>query len=115
MATDARQGRPRWSPVLAASVGAVAVVVLLSVPIFVLGPGDHETRSCGNALSSNLQPWHTADRLEPGARYAERAFRVCTSQRINRVAQSVGVLALTGLLVTVMVARRRGQLPGRGG
>lgn len=97
------------------SVGAVVVALLLCLPISVLGPGDHETRSCGNALSSNLEQWHAADRLEPGARYAERAFRVCTSQRVDRVAQSVSVLALTGLLVTIILIRGSDRGPGRTG
>jgi hypothetical protein len=99
--------RPRYagwlSPSLVAVLGTVVVVLLLALPIYTLGPGDHEKKSCGNALILDMGPWQGST----SERYWDSAFQDCTSQRIDRVAQAVGVVSATVLIATIITARIR--------
>ena len=42
---------------MVATVSTIIVATLLFFPIRILAPGDHEKRSCGNAVSTDLVPW----------------------------------------------------------
>ncbi|HEX8630308.1 MAG TPA: hypothetical protein VF755_19285 [Catenuloplanes sp.] len=95
------------SPSRVALLGTVVVALLLVLPIYALGPGDHEKKSCGSALKLDLGPW----RGFPADDYWDRAFQACTSQRVDRVAQAVGVVSATGLVTTLLAARRRRSAP----
>jgi hypothetical protein len=92
---------PRWTAV----GGALVVTLLLLFPIRTFAPGDHEKTGCGNALSIDLRSW-PGGRDEESRRYFEAAFRSCTSQRVDRLAQSVAVVSLTVVLVTLLSRRR---------
>jgi len=83
----------------------VAFYAASALPINILGPGDHEQKSCGTALNLDLARWqgHIAEDL----RYWEIAYRRCTSERIDRVIQAVGVVSATILIVTFVSARTR--------
>ncbi len=98
---------PSWVSFL----GAAAVMLLLLMPISALGPGDHEEKNCGNALALNLQAWRVAP-SEEARGYWETAFRSCTSQRVDRLAQALGVVSVTILIVTFRMTqiRRRNSL-----
>jgi hypothetical protein len=93
----------RLSPSWIAIAGAVVAVVLLLLPIWILGPGDHETKSCGNALSMNLDRWRNV----PDGNYWDRAHRACTTQRIDRVAWALLVVTVTASTAAVAAARLR--------
>jgi hypothetical protein len=90
-------------PLRVALAGLVVVTALLLLPIRTFAPGDHEKRSCGNALILDLTPW-----LDTGdGHYWQRAHRSCTTQRTDRIAQSVLVTSLTALGALMLAARRR--------
>jgi hypothetical protein len=92
------------SPVAVALVGTIVVMLLLLFPIYTLGPGDDEEQRCGTALSIDLDRW----RGYPAEDYFEKAQRICSGKRIDRIAEAVGVESVTVLLtVTLMVWRRR--------
>jgi hypothetical protein len=99
----ARPARAAWlSPSRVVLFGTVVVALLLTLPISVRRPGDHESMSCGNALKLDLGPPQAyPDEYDSW----QRAHRVCTSGRITRVAEAVGVLSATLLIVTLMTAR----------
>jgi hypothetical protein len=86
-----------------AVAGLAVVAFLLLWPISTLGPGDHETKSCGNALSLDLSRW----RVPSDGDYWERAYRACTTQRVDRLAECVAVVSLTALLTLVLALRSR--------
>jgi uncharacterized integral membrane protein len=97
---------PRWAAWLSPSrvvlLGSVVVALLLTMPISVRRPGDHEQMSCGNALRLDLgRQEDYADEYDAW----ERAYRACTADRITRVAQAVGVVSVTLLIATLMTAR----------
>ncbi len=101
--TERSGSRLGWvTPTKAAWLGSILVALLILLPIKI-GPGDHEEHSCGNALKMDLHRWAVAgDRY-----YWEMAFRTCSSKRIDRIGQAVGVTSLTVLAVTLMAARTR--------
>jgi hypothetical protein len=96
-----------WAPSWVAVLGTAVVALLLVMPIYTLGPGDHDRKSCGNALTLNLERWR-ATPVDSWERrhYWERAYRACTAVRVDRVARAVGVATVTVLIVTVMTTRR---------
>jgi hypothetical protein len=103
-------GRVAWlTPSLVALLGTAVVMLLLILPIRTFGPGDHEKKSCGNALTLDLDRWRNVP--DGGDRYYEPAYRVCTTERVDRIALAVGIVSMTVLVVTVMAARmpRRGS------
>ncbi|MGC9665362.1 hypothetical protein ACNTMW_02265 [Planosporangium sp. 12N6] len=107
MTTKDVPATPRYAgwrnPSWVALLGTVVVAILLILPVSTFGPGDHEKKSCGNALKLDLDQWR-----RPGAQeYWDSAYRACTSERVDRVAQAVGVESVTVLIVTVMAARTR--------
>lgn len=90
------------SPVRIALLGTAVVMLMLLLPIRVPAPGDHEDRSCGNAFALDIGlPRDYADDYWP------RTYERCTSQRISRLTQSVGVLAVTFLGTALAAAARR--------
>ncbi|HYN94848.1 MAG TPA: hypothetical protein VES42_13445 [Pilimelia sp.] len=92
------------NPFRVALLGAVVVALLLVLPISIRRPGDHESMSCGNALHLDLgQPRDYAGERDAWA----RAHRACTTGRITRVAQSVGAVSATLLVITAVSARTR--------
>lgn len=101
--TERNGSRLGWvTPAKVALLGSFLVALLMLLPIKI-GPGDHEKKSCGNALEMNLHRWVVAgDRY-----YWEMAFRTCSSKRIDRIGQAVGVTSLTVLAVTLMAVRAR--------
>lgn len=97
---------PWLTPVRVALVSVMLVGLLLLMPISTFGPGDHEQQRCGNALALDLGPWQGF----PNEDYWAKAHRACTSQRIDRVAESVGVVALATLLIVGLVVRERRRI-----
>lgn len=102
-----RCGQPWYvallSPARIALLGTAVVVLVLLLPIRVPAPGNHEDSPCGNAFVLDIgrpQDYELA-------RYWTRTYELCTSQRISRLAQSIGVLAVTLLATTLAVARGR--------
>ena len=106
--------RPIWAAWLSPSrvvlLGTVVVALLLTMPISVRRPGDHEQMSCGTALRLDLGPSEDyADEYDAW----ERAYKACTADRITRVAQAVGVVSVAMLIATLLAARtRRRELSG---
>lgn len=94
------------APVWVALAGVVVILALLFWPISTLGPGDHERERCGNALSLDLDQWRDV----PDGEYLERAFRHCTGQRLDRIAQAVALGSATFLTVTILLGRRSRSL-----
>lgn len=93
-----------FTPVRIALIGTVLVAAMLLFPITFMAPGSHENTDCGSPLSFNPQNYNS-----PGVeRHYWQAFvDSCTIRRGTRLAQTLGVLTLTGLLVTVSQARSR--------
>lgn len=56
------------------------MALLLAWPINITAPGDHEKKSCGNVLETNLNPWR-APNLD--GNYWEPAFRTCNSKALT--------------------------------
>lgn len=94
----------RLTPSRVALLGTIVVMLLLVLPIRTFGPGDHEKKSCGNALVLDLERWRNVP--DGGDRYLEPAYRACTRERVDRIALAVGIISVTGLIVTAMAARR---------
>ncbi|MCZ7427719.1 hypothetical protein O7607_18435 [Micromonospora sp. WMMA1949] len=93
----------RPGPFLVVLLGAVVIALLLFMPIRI-GFGDHTVgTSCGNAVAMDLGHWRNQPYSEERDTYLDLAFRRCISERVDRTAQSVGVLTLT--LLTVMGMR----------
>jgi hypothetical protein len=104
--TTAATTKPWYSalmnPFPIALLGTAVVALILLLPIRVPAPGDHEDRSCGNGITLDIgRPQDYADD------YWSRTYERCTSQRITRLAQSVGVLAVTLVATTLSAATRR--------
>ncbi|MGC9668437.1 hypothetical protein ACNTMW_18005 [Planosporangium sp. 12N6] len=103
--TTPTRRRFAWlTPSRVALASTLVVALLLLLPIRTFAAGDHEKESCGNALRLNLDPWLGGD---PADGYWEKAWRACTAQRVDRLAESAAVMTLTILAVTVMTTRRR--------
>lgn len=92
------------TPVRIAAAGVVVVVLMLLFPISFRAPGDHEQTNCGSPLSFNSQNY-SRTRGEP--HYFQQFVNECVIGRTTRLAQTLGVLAVTGLLVTISAARRQ--------
>ncbi|MFV2104570.1 hypothetical protein [Micromonospora sp. LOL_024] len=107
MGTEAEPTRSKirtWvTPSRVGWLGTAAVVLLLALPIYVRGPGDHEMAICGNALATDLDFWAGPS----DGNYWEIAYRSCNSKRIDRIGKAVGVLSITVLTVTLLAARGR--------
>jgi TRAP-type uncharacterized transport system fused permease subunit len=89
----------------------IVVALLLFLPIRIFAAGDHEKRSCGNAVGMDITAWRGG---EAGDHYFETAFRACTTERVNRLAEAVAVISVTILALTLISAARRnagGPLP----
>lgn len=94
-------------PVHVVVLGTVVIAILLLAPIRI-GPGSHEDyASCGNALDMDLRVWRSAPHDSEQAYYLNVAYRSCTVERVDRLAQSVGVLSVTLLIVAFMTRRSR--------
>lgn len=95
-----------------AILGAAVVLILLTFPVQILAPGDHEVTSCGNAFAMDLDQWRI-----PGMddHYLERAYRVCMAERVDRIARAVGVAVVTALMVSVVALLTRRRDPGNPG
>jgi hypothetical protein len=92
------------TPVQIAAAGLAVVVLMLLFPISFRAPGDHERTNCGSPLSFNAQNY-SRTRGEP--HYYQQFVNECVIGRTTRLAQTLGVLAVTGLLVTISAARRQ--------
>lgn len=90
-----------FSPVRIALAGTVLVALLLVAPISFLAPGDHETTNCGSPLMFDPQRYNSASER----RYWDDFVHNCMIGRTTRLAQALGVLAVTGLLVTFVLVR----------
>ncbi|MEU7994640.1 hypothetical protein AB0B83_04770 [Micromonospora sp. NPDC049060] len=93
------------TPTRVAWLGSAVVVLLLALPVHILGPGDHEQKSCGNALRLDLDFWAGPS----DGNYWEKAHRTCNAKRIGRIGQAVGAVSVTVLAVTLLTARARRQ------
>ena len=102
--TSARRRFAWLTPSRVALASTLLVALLLLLPIRTFAPGDHEKQSCGNALWLDLDPWIGGD---PADGYWEKAWRSCTAQRVDRLAESAAIMTLTILALTVLTARRR--------
>ncbi|MDO3705447.1 hypothetical protein Q3W71_27625 [Micromonospora sp. C28SCA-DRY-2] len=103
-AEPARSRFRTWvTPSRVAFLGTAVAVLLLTLPIHIRSPGDHETAPCGTALALDLDRW-----VGPmDGNYWEQAYRTCNSRRIDRIGKAVGVLSLTVLAVTLLASARR--------
>ncbi|NKE63668.1 hypothetical protein FXN61_45920 [Lentzea sp. PSKA42] len=91
-----------FTPVRIALAGFAVVALLLLYPVSFRAPGDHEQTNCGNPLFFNPQNYN---RSWVGERdYWQPFVNACTIRRTTRLAQTLGVLAVTGLLVTISLA-----------
>jgi hypothetical protein len=109
-AADQRH-EPRQGPFLIAFLGAVAVGLLLLLPISVPDPDDSAgpSVSCGDALSIG-KDWQ-----DPGSGRAS-VHAACTDRRVTRLAEAAGAVSLTLVVATFLVAlpparRRREKQP----
>jgi hypothetical protein len=101
------QTEPRFAGLSVSNIALLSTIVialLLFLPIRISDAGDHEKRSCGNAVSINLDRWARGD---PADGYFEKAFYACTTRRVNRLAESAAVMSVTILAVAVLTGRRR--------
>jgi hypothetical protein len=111
--TTPTRRRFAWlTPSRVALAATLVIALLLLLPIRTFGPGNHEKESCGNAVRLNLDPWIGGD---PADDYWAKAWRACTAQRVDRLAESSAVMTLTILAVTVMTSRRRRSEDTRSG
>ncbi|GAB2932703.1 hypothetical protein GCM10027280_20490 [Micromonospora polyrhachis] len=86
-------------------LGTVVIAILLLAPIRI-GPGNHEKdTSCGSAFDMDLSPWRSVPHDSEQAYYLDLAYKTCTIRRIDRLAQAVGVLSVTFLIVAFMTRR----------
>lgn len=92
------------TPVRIAAAGFAVVALLLMFPISFRAPGDHEQTNCGTPLVFDRQNYSRST-VEP--HYFQQFVNECMTGRTTRLAQAVGVLAVTGLLVTISLMRRR--------
>lgn len=93
-----------WITPVRIALAGFAVVVLMSLaPISFRAPGDHESTNCGSLLHFDPQGYNRAD-VE--RQYWDSFLHQCSLGRTTRLGQALGVVALTGLLVTVALARR---------
>ncbi|RAS64011.1 hypothetical protein C8D87_106415 [Lentzea atacamensis] len=99
-----------FTPVRIALAGCVVVALLLMFPISFRVPGDHESTNCGSTLYFNPQGY---DRSDVERQYWDSFLHQCSLGRTTRLAQSLGVLAVTGLLVTIVLARRPEEVHSR--
>ena len=90
-----------FTPVRIALAGAVLVGLLLVAPISFLAPGDHEMTNCGNTVMFDPQGYAKAGERH----YWDDFVHRCVVGRTTRLAQALGVLAVTGLLVTFVLTR----------
>ncbi|MFG1676898.1 hypothetical protein [Micromonospora sp. NPDC049282] len=96
---DRTQRLLRRGPFLVALLGTVVVGFRLLLPIRI-GPGDHEKNtSCGNAVAMDLGPWQRFPGQPDSTHYLDLAYRACTAERVDRIAQSVAALTVTLLVV----------------
>jgi hypothetical protein len=93
------------SPLRVALLGVVVVALLLLLPISVPEPGDHDAMAgCGNALEVDVVPPVGLEGSEYHFYWAEM-FERCTTARITRIAQAVGVVSVTLLVMAFMATR----------
>lgn len=90
-----------FTPVRIALTGAVLVALLLAAPISFRAPGDHEMTNCGSTLTFNPQGYAKAGERH----YWDDFVHRCTMGRTTRLAQALGLLAVTGVLVTFALTR----------
>lgn len=94
---------------LAPSRVALASMIVVALPLFlptrIFAVGDHEKRSCGNAVSMDITAWRGGD---AGDRYFEMAFNACTTKRVDRLAETA-VVSVTILALTIVTTRQRGD------
>ena len=91
-----------FTPVRIALAGAVFVGLLLVAPISFRAPGDHEMTNCGSTLTFDSQGYANASERH----YWDDFVHKCMVGRTTRLAQALGVLAVTGLVVTFALTRR---------
>ncbi|SFR22201.1 hypothetical protein SAMN04488564_10696 [Lentzea waywayandensis] len=90
-----------FTPLRIGLAGTVLVALLLLVPISFRAPGDHEMTDCGSPLAFDPRGYnHASER-----RYWDDFVRNCMIGRTTRLAQVLGVLAVTSLLVTFTLVR----------
>lgn len=90
-----------FTPLRIALAGTVLVGLLLVLPISFRAPGDHEMTHCGSPLAFDAQRYNEAGERHYWYDFLHRCAIGCTT----RLAQTVGVVALTGLLVTFALVR----------
>lgn len=104
--------KPRsWITPVRITVAGFAVVVLMLVwPISFRAPGDHESTNCGSLLRFDPQRFN---RPNVERHYWDSFLHQCSLGRTTRLGQGLGVVALTGLLVTVVLTRRPEEVHSR--
>lgn len=90
-----------FTPLRIALAGTALVALLLVLPISFLAPGGHEVTDCGSPLVFDSKGYNYASER----RYWDDFVHSCTIGRTTRLAQTLGVLAVTGLLVTFALTR----------
>jgi hypothetical protein len=109
---EPRREDPRQGPFLIAFLGAVAVALILLLPISVPDPDGPAgvTVSCGSAasISTDWRNLNTSWRLS--------VHDACTDRRVTRIAEAAGAVSLTLVVATFLLAlpagrRRRKEQP----
>jgi hypothetical protein len=90
-----------FTPVRIALAGTVIGALLLVAPISFRAPGDHEMTNCGSTLTFDSQGYAKASERH----YWDDFVHKCVIGRTTRLAQTLGVLAVTGVLVTFVMTR----------
>lgn len=90
-----------FTPLRIGLAGTVLVALLLMFPISFRAPGDHEMTDCGSTLVFDPKGYNHASERQ----YWDAFVHSCMIGRTTRLAQALGVLAVTGLLVTFALAR----------
>ena len=92
-----------FTPVRIALAGCVAVLLLMMFPISFRAPGDHESTNCGSLLQFDPQRFNQS---HVERHYWDDFVHLCSLGRTTRLAQSLGVMSVAGLLVTIVLTRR---------
>jgi hypothetical protein len=105
--SEERSPRDAVAPVLA--VGILVIVLLLTWPMSIRQPGDHEDGTCGVPVWMDLSAYPDPSVKIDGAYYGAIARQRCTDARDQRFAWSGVVAALTAGVALLVRPRRTAE------